>query len=301
MFGMKKCLIMLLCVASPVVLAQGADPAEQLIGFWHPDTTKTLAQAKKANREIDPLMQDFMSKMVFEFQKNKMIVYGPPGFSSDDPPVPYTVKGGDKNSGSLILNAAGKKMAVLFHKGQMALHDPEQGWIVFNRMSEQDFTKREGGRAKIEVEIGDKSPAAGKLEDITTKNIPDKPAAGKVGGKEFKVETASLEEGILTLWQGEGVSTHMGQFAIDLSRKNIGNLSGKIFSAEPSDEAGINISLAYSGEEEGEIKGETYMEKYTMKLEFGTAKDGKIPGKIHLRLPDHAGSFVAGTFVAETQ
>ena len=36
-----------------------------------------------------------------------------------------------------------------------------------------------------------------------------------------------------------------------------------------------------------------------MKLEFGTAKNGKIPGKIHLRLPDDAGSFVVGTFEAE--
>ena len=36
-----------------------------------------------------------------------------------------------------------------------------------------------------------------------------------------------------------------------------------------------------------------------MRLEFGTAKKGKIPGKIHLRLPDAAGSFVVGTFLAE--
>jgi hypothetical protein len=36
-----------------------------------------------------------------------------------------------------------------------------------------------------------------------------------------------------------------------------------------------------------------------MKLEFGTAKDGKIPGKIFLRLPDEAGSFLVGTFEAE--
>lgn len=36
-----------------------------------------------------------------------------------------------------------------------------------------------------------------------------------------------------------------------------------------------------------------------MRLEFGTTKNGKIPGKIHLRLPDEAGSFVVGSFEAE--
>jgi hypothetical protein len=36
-----------------------------------------------------------------------------------------------------------------------------------------------------------------------------------------------------------------------------------------------------------------------MKQEFGTANDGKIPGKLHLRLPDEERSFVIGTFEAE--
>lgn len=42
-----------------------------------------------------------------------------------------------------------------------------------------------------------------------------------------------------------------------------------------------------------------YLNGCSMKLEFGTAKDGKILGKIHLRLPDEERSFVIGTFEAE--
>jgi hypothetical protein len=300
-FGMKKCLFVLLCVASPVIHAQAADPGDQLLGFWRPDMTKTLALAKKSNRELGPIMQNIMGKMVFEFQKDKMIVHGLSGFSSDNPPVPYSVKGVDQTADSLTLSANGKETKVRFHRGQMALNDPEQGWLIFNRMSEEDFAKREGGGAKIEVESGDKAPAAGKLEGITTQPSPDKPAAGKVSGKVFKVEKATLEEGSLKLWQGEGFSTHLEQFEIDLSRKNIENFSGKTFTVELSQEPGIEISLAYSGEEKGEIKSRSYMKDYSMKLEFGNAKSGKIPGKIHLRLPDKAGSFVVGTFVAETQ
>lgn len=152
---------------------------------------------------------------------------------------------------------------------------------------------------KIEAEGGGKAPAAGKLADISAQPIPDKPAAGKVHGREFKVEKATLEEGILKLRQGEGFATHLEEFEIDLSRKNVENFAGQTFTAQLSQKAGIDITLAYSGEKKGSIKTRTYMREYTMKLEFGTAKDGKIPGKIHLRLPDEAGSFVVGTFEAE--
>lgn len=152
---------------------------------------------------------------------------------------------------------------------------------------------------KNQVEGGDKAPAAGKLEDLSAQPIPDKPAAGKVHGREFKVEKATLEEDCLKLRQGEGFSSHLEEFEIDFRGKNGGNYAGKTFTVEPGQKAGIDITLAYSGERKGSIKSRTYMGNYTMKLEFGTAKDGKIPGKIHLRLPDEAGSFVVGTFEAE--
>jgi hypothetical protein len=158
---------------------------------------------------------------------------------------------------------------------------------------------RQAGGAKIEVEGGGKAPAAGKLEDVSAQPIPDKPAAGKVHGREFKVEKATLEEGCLKLRQGEGFSSHLEEFEIDLSRKKVENFAGQTFTVELNQKAGIDITLAYSGERKGSIKTRTYMENYTMKLDFGTAKDGKLPGKIHLRLPDEAGSFVVGTFEAE--
>ncbi len=131
--------------------------------------------------------------------------------------------------------------------------------------------------------------------------IPDKPAAGKVQGREFKVEEATLKEGCLKLRQGEGFSSHLEEFEIDLSRKKVENFSGKTFTVELNQKADIDITLAYSGERKGTIKTRTYLGDYTMKLEFGTAKDGKLPGKIHLRLPAEAGSFVVGTFEAETK
>jgi hypothetical protein len=65
---------------------------------------------------------------------------------------------------------------------------------------------------KNQVEGGDKAQAAGKLEDMSAQPIPDKPAAGKVHGREFKVEKATLEEECLKLRQGEGFTTHLEEF-----------------------------------------------------------------------------------------
>ena len=154
---------------------------------------------------------------------------------------------------------------------------------------------------KNQVEGGDKAPAAGQLEDISAQPIPDKPAAGKVHGKEFKIENATLEDDCLTLRQGEGFSSHLEEFEIDFRGQNGGNYAGKTFTVKPDQKAGIDITLADSGEKKGSIQTKTYLGNYTMKLEFGTAKDGKLPGKIHLRLPDEAGSFVVGTFEVESK
>ncbi len=146
---------------------------------------------------------------------------------------------------------------------------------------------------------GDKAPAAGQLVDISAQAIPDKPVTGKVHGKEFKIEEATLEDGCLTLRQGEGFSSHLASFEIDFRGKYGGNYEGKTFAVKPDQKAGIDITLAYSGEKKGSIQTKTYLGNYTMKLEFGTAKDGKLPGKIHLHLPDETRSFAVGTFEAE--
>ena len=44
---------------------------------------------------------------------------------------------------------------------------------------------------------------------------------------------------------------------------------------------------------------ETITNGYALKLVFGQATNGRMPGKIYLCLPDAAKSFVAGTFDAE--
>jgi hypothetical protein len=181
----------------------------------------------------------------------------------------------------------------------MAMHNEENGWMIFNRMSKEDFEKRKPVGVEILDEGGGEAPAAGKLEDISAQPIPDKPAEGKVRGTKFKIEMAKLEDGSLVLRQGEGFASHLEEFEITFRGENIGNYAGKTFTVKPDQEnTGFGIQLAYS-KKPGSISTSTTNQGYAMRLEFGAAKNGKIPGKIHLRLPDEAGSFVVGAFEAE--
>jgi hypothetical protein len=293
---MHKHIVILIVAAAAVIHAQAADLVSQLTGYWQPDMEKTLALPKNASREMDPMSQALMAKMVFEFQKDKMIVHNPPGMESNTPPLPYTVKAVDQAANSLTLSADKKDMKIRFDKGQMALNDQEKGWMIFNRMSKEDFAKRQAGGVAIEAEGGDKAPAEGKVADASSQPIPDKPAAGKIGGKVFKVVAATLDSRESTLELQQDADT---MFKIVLLEKNADKFDGKKYtvpSKQPADAPRIHLGYKIEG---GLNKGEVFMSKYSMKLEFGTPKDGKIPGKIHLRLPDDAGSFVVGTFEAE--
>lgn len=63
--------------------AQDADLESRLQGYWKPDMEKTLALAEKEDPKMDPMTKLVMGKMVFEFQKDKMIIHPPQGMKSD--------------------------------------------------------------------------------------------------------------------------------------------------------------------------------------------------------------------------
>lgn len=294
---MKKHLITLIVAALAVVHAHAGDLASQLEGYWKPDMEKTGALAKKEKREMNPIAQLMMGRMVFEFQNGKMTVHPPAGATSDaaPPPLEYKVIAEDKAAKLLTLRIDGKETKIRFDKEQMAMSDPDLGgWTILNRMSKEDFAKRGGGKPKDDG----KTPAAGKVEDVSAKPISEKPAVGKVDGKDFKVEKAILENGILKLRQGDDFFPDLA-FTIFLFGQSE-KLDGKKIIVKPSEDANTaHIHRSRLIEKDGLPKVEVFTEKFAMRLEFGTAKDGIIPGKIHLRLPDEAGSFVAGTFEAE--
>lgn len=250
MFVMKEYLLTLIVAASAVIHAQAADLESQLPGYWQPDMEKTLALAKKAERGMDPMAQALMGRMVFEFQNGKMTIHPPAGgdLVGGPPPTEYKVIAEDKAAKAVTLRIDGKETKIRFDKEQMAMSDKKEGgWMILNRMSKEDFAKRKPVGAEILEEGGGEAPAAGKLEDISAQPIPDKPAAGKVRGREFKIEMAKLEDGSLVLRQGEGFASHLEEFEITFRGENDGNYGGKTFTVKPDQEkTGFGIQLAYS-------------------------------------------------------
>ncbi len=295
-FVMKKYLIPLIVAASAAIQVNAAGLESQLQGHWQPDMEKTAALAKKADREMDPMTQAMMGKTVFEFQNDKVTVHPPVGMQSNEAPAEYKVTAVDNAANALTLSIDSKEVKVRFDKEQMAMFEEEGGWMVFNRMSKEDFAKRVPVGAEILVDGGGKAPAPGKVEDVSSDAIPGGSASGKVGGKEFKVDKAALDQSmsILELRHGEDMNLVIFLFENDKA------FDGTNYKVPTKQDAGTpHIHMRYKVKGKDMTESEIFTSKYTMKLEFGTAKDGKIPGKIELRLPDKADSFVAGSFEAE--
>ena len=136
-------------------------------------------------------------------------------------------------------------------------------------------------------------------KDVTKEAIPTLPVQGMAHGVKFKIEKASIQNGILTLRQGKEFFADQ-EFVIFTFLKEGETLEGKKFKVKTDDGFGApHIHFKYKVEGSRLPKSEIFSKGHTMKLEFGKASAKKISGKIYLCLPDKAKSFVAGSFEAE--
>lgn len=293
---MKNYLITLVVAATAMIQTQAADLASQLLGYWKADSEKNLAAAQKANRELDPLQQVILDNLVFEFQKDKMTFHGTPKPNNEY--VSYTIKAVNENEKTLVLSCENKKINVKFTNGNLELQEgPEEGWTIYSPITKAEFTSLYSDEEEMEEDAANAEP----IEEVSTKPIPDQPALGLVHGRKLKVEEATLdlENGSLRIGQGDGFLNKLEEFTIELPLQKIEEFVGKTITVEPSEDTGIDVTLAYKVHGEFSIKTQKFLSGFSMKIEFGTQKDGKIPGKIHLRVPDTKRSFVVGSFVAE--
>lgn len=295
---MKKHIIALVVATTTVIHSQAADLASQLLGYWKADSEKSLIAAQKENRELDPLQVAVLDSLVFEFQKDKMTLHG--SQKPNNEYVSYTIKATDENAKSLVLNSEEKEMKAKFTNGNLELQEGmEEGWTIYHPITKEEFTNLYAEEEKSEEDAVNAEP----LEEVSTQPIPDQPASGLVHGRKLKVEEATLdlEDGSLTIGQGDGFMTKLAEFEIEFPGQKIEDFSGKTFTVKPSEDIDIHVTLAYKVHGEFSIKSRTFLSGFNMKLEFGAQKDGKIPGKIHLRVPDAKRSFVCGSFVAEVK
>ncbi|MBI3570074.1 MAG: hypothetical protein HY082_03075 [Gammaproteobacteria bacterium] len=129
--------------------------------------------------------------------------------------------------------------------------------------------------------------------------IPAAPAKGQVHGKPFAVETSHVESGVLTMRLGKDVSADL-EVRVMLPGSPWETPAGKNFKVAETGAAGApQVVLAWKEAGQNTLSEQKFTDKYTMVLEFGQEKDKKLPGKIHLNLPDETKSNVAGTFEAD--
>ena len=133
--------------------------------------------------------------------------------------------------------------------------------------------------------------------DLGNVVIPETTAAGSVHGNGFRCEKAILRGGLLSLNQGKSWPWDLG-VAVGFFARAGEELSGKAVEIEPSRPRAPRVVLRWKDERREPVT-ESITHGYAMKVAFGQATNGHVPGTIYLCLPDGARSFVAGTFDAE--
>jgi hypothetical protein len=124
-------------------------------------------------------------------------------------------------------------------------------------------------------------------KDLKKARLPDGPIAGTIMGADFKVDKVQMQGTILTLESGRD------RIIIFLTFK-----PGKdIYEYKADDpQAGIRPAIHLQIQSTQPPGMAVHLKGYEMRLEFGKEKDGKIPGKLYLSLPDDSNSCIAGNF-----
>jgi len=125
------------------------------------------------------------------------------------------------------------------------------------------------------------------LADASKMTVPDAPAAGKLLGADFKIDKAHFNGiGVLTLQQGNGDA----EVLIFMNVKRDEKLDDKsyMYNVKAPGQRAPHIHVRQKDMRNAYVVG------YAMLLEFGKEKDGMVPAKIYLCLPDK--SVIAGTF-----
>ncbi|MDB6112132.1 MAG: hypothetical protein JWR69_3882 [Pedosphaera sp.] len=134
--------------------------------------------------------------------------------------------------------------------------------------------------------------------DLSSVQIPHQPATGKIHGADFTVDSVTCEDGRVTLVQGAAAPADRGVL-IFLIMKSGETLEGRAFHVSSTNTSrSPQIQMFWKDAGQTTPKLEKYTNGYAMKLEFGTAINGKLPGKIYLCLPDESKSCIGGTFEA---
>ncbi len=128
--------------------------------------------------------------------------------------------------------------------------------------------------------------------------IPEQNAMGSIHGESFKYDQATIQNGILTLRQGQGFLADLAVM-IFLFRQDIAN---QHFNINLDSQGSLpHIHMRWLAKNKSLPKSMVFTNEYVLQLEFGAIVGNKIRGKIYLALPDYLKSYVIGQFEADVK
>ena len=133
--------------------------------------------------------------------------------------------------------------------------------------------------------------------EVTKAVCPDTPLAGKIHGNDFVCNTAVLVGGLLLCGEGTTPPYDLG-FGVNLVARQPEELNGKTFEIAPDRTNAPQVGWRWKDEQQQPVT-QIISNGYLLKVTFGQAGNGHMPGKIYICLPDPDKSFAAGTFDAE--
>ncbi|HWW00959.1 MAG TPA: hypothetical protein VNZ64_14780 [Candidatus Acidoferrum sp.] len=134
--------------------------------------------------------------------------------------------------------------------------------------------------------------------DLTNAVTPAARAAGRIHGRGFECERATLQGGNLTLRQGRNWPPDLGVTVVLFAQQSE-DLSGKTVVVAPERLPPVPRVVLRWKDEQGKAVNRTFNSGYALRVVFGQPANGRMPGEIYIGLPDEAKSFAAGTFYAE--
>ncbi len=134
--------------------------------------------------------------------------------------------------------------------------------------------------------------------NLANATFPETTPAGSIHGSGFHGERVTLQGGNLSFRQGKAWPPDLG-LTVLLFAQQTEELSGKTIEVTPERPPPVpRLILRWKDDQQQPAKQDIHT-GYSLKLTFGQAANGRMPGQIFICLPDEAKSFVAGTFAAE--
>ena len=133
--------------------------------------------------------------------------------------------------------------------------------------------------------------------NLAAARIPDAPVVGRIHGKEFSLSRATVQGGTLSFRQGPKWPPDLG-VTIQLFARQGEDLAGQVVTIDASRPNPPKLTLRWK-DDQAKAGSRIIREGYALRLEFGKAAKGRLPGRIYLGTPDEEHSWIAGTFEAE--